>query len=307
MLHRLTSGLLRRIDIRSKARLTREVIARKHAMAAAPFRHVDAPTLSLILQSFNHRANIGPILTRLRATAAEELIVCEDGSIDGSDLEWSRHLTRPNDFLIRSNDLHEIRTYNRAVDFARGRIVCVMQDDDIPPPDGQWVTAALALFERHPKLAILGCWRALTFDFRRESGEWYDKADVSYVDPDIDVPFMFAQTIGIGPVFFRRQVFQSLGGFDLSFSHPGEPGIVLDQDICFRAWRAEHHVGLMEASGFERRVGGPGTEMFGPVERIKNRQTNLSRVRERYAGDVDRINALVADLNRQLVPRTSAP
>lgn len=306
MLHRLVSRLSFRLRMRyfdSRERLTRRVLARKQALAAAPFRYTDQPNLSLIIQSFNHCQNITRILTRLRTTAAEEIIVCEDGSIDGSEREWIRQLTRPNDFLIRSNDIHEIRTYNRAIDLARGEIICVMQDDDIPPPNGDWVTTALALFDKFPKLAVLGCSFALSFDFCRESGDPFDHVPISHRDPDVDVPFMFAQTVGIGPVFFRRRVFRELGGFDLSFSQAGEPGIVLDQDICFRTWLAGHHVGLFEASGFERRIGGQGTLMFGRVERKRNRRANLDKVKQRYSSDVGHINGLVANLNTQLVAR----
>jgi GT2 family glycosyltransferase len=305
MFQRIVSSLRRRLRIRyfeADERLKRKVVARKRAIASSPIRHTDRPNLSLIIQSFNHRRNIPGIVTRLRATAAEEIIVCEDGSVDGSEREWLRHLTRPNDFLIRSNDIHEIRSYNRAVDMARGRIVCVMQDDDIPPPNGDWVANSLAIFDRHPKLAILGSWFALAFNFDRTTGDPFDHVPVSTREPDVNVPFMFAQTVGIGPVFFRRDTFQALGGFDLSFSQPGEPGIVLDQDICFRAWLAGYQVGLYPAAGFKRRVGGQGTEMFGPVERKKNRRANLDRVKERYAGDVSHINAIVAELNRGLVP-----
>src|SRR5262249_14575211 len=134
----------------------KRVAVAKAAAAARPYPHVDHPSLSLILLSFNHRQNIVPILERLRRIPPDELIVCDDGSVDGSEQVWLRRLTQPNDFVVRSNDLHEIRAYNRAVDLARGDIVCVLQDDDIPPEDGTWVAQALGLFERHERLGILG-------------------------------------------------------------------------------------------------------------------------------------------------------
>jgi len=99
----------------------------------------DNPKLSIIVLSFNHKQNIKLIIERLRMTVADEIIVCEDGSIDGSLEEWLKYLEYPNDFLIRSNDLHEIRVYDRGINLARGEYVCVIQDDDIPPDNNNWV------------------------------------------------------------------------------------------------------------------------------------------------------------------------
>ena len=65
-----------------------------------PHVYTDNPSLSILIQSFNHGKNIPTIMERLRLTCADEIIVCEDGSVDGSEVEWRRHLTRPNDFLI---------------------------------------------------------------------------------------------------------------------------------------------------------------------------------------------------------------
>ena len=306
-----------------RARLAKRVMASKQKRAALPFTHTDSPKLSLILLSFNHRKNIVPIITRLRQTTAEEVIVCDDGSIDGSEKKWLHHLTRPNDFLIRSNDIHEIRSYNRAIDLARGEIVCVLQDDDTPPPNGDWVTDALALFNRHPRLAILGCWVGLSIDFTSLAkakpsstlfghqaeplrSKWNVTA-IPFADPDLHVPFMFVQTIGVGPVFFKKEAFQALGGFDLSFGKPGEPGISCDQDISFKAWLGGYHVGLFEAPGAQIAAGEQGTLMFGKEARKRNKRANLEKLRQRYADKTESIDRIVDELNGQLATRADLP
>eukprot|EP00168_Porphyra_purpurea_P012326 TRINITY_DN3242_c0_g1_i7.p1 TRINITY_DN3242_c0_g1~~TRINITY_DN3242_c0_g1_i7.p1 ORF type:complete len:201 (+),score=42.57 TRINITY_DN3242_c0_g1_i7:251-853(+) len=95
------------------------------------------PVLTAIVQSFNHVANVPNISAALVGSAAiEEIVVCEDGSSDGSLAAWRAALTRPNDFIIRSNNLHELRSYNRAMRMASGDVVVLLQDDDLPPPDG---------------------------------------------------------------------------------------------------------------------------------------------------------------------------
>jgi glycosyltransferase involved in cell wall biosynthesis len=299
-----------------QSKLKRRVLASKKERKDLGFIYNDAPRLAFILLSFNHCQNIIPIISNLRKTIAEELIICDDGSIDGSEKEWLRHLTRPNDFLIRSNDIHEIRSYNRAIDFSRGDIVCVLQDDDIPPPDGKWVTDALALFERHPKLAILGCWLGLMWKFRTAqethtttkvyghqaeplASDW--KIDsIPFSDPVLKMPFMFIQTVGIGPIFFRKDIFQDLGGFDLNFSKPGEPGIHLDHDICFKAWLNGYQVGLFEAATFRIGVGGQGTILFGEEIRNKNNILNSNSLENRYSKQIGIIDRKLIDANRQL-------
>src|SRR5437867_3709517 len=132
-----------------KGRLARRVRVAKQARADSRHKYTDRPNVSVILLSFNHRPNVRRIIERLRRTRAEELIVCEDGSVDGTREEWIKHLTRPNDFMICSNDIHEIRAHNRAISMAAGDIFCILQDDDIPPEDGDWFQLALKLFAEH--------------------------------------------------------------------------------------------------------------------------------------------------------------
>jgi GT2 family glycosyltransferase len=228
-------------------RLIVRVKKRKSERSLLPYRYTDTPFLSILIQSFNHRKNIPSIMERLRLTCADEIIVCEDGSVDGSEVEWRKHLTRPNDFLIQTNDLHEIRTYNRAADLAAGEFICMMQDDDIPPKDPSWASDAIALFRKYPRLAVVGCWHgwAVDFDdprypilahFGAPPFDGKPVAEIPFRDDTIEKPFMFVESVGIGPMFFRRSVFQDLGKFDLRFSGVGEAGIWLDYDFCVRAW-----------------------------------------------------------------------
>jgi glycosyltransferase involved in cell wall biosynthesis len=162
--------------------------------SAAGYR--DRSRLALIVHSFNRISNIDQLIGGLRSLGDHELIVCEDGSLDGSREKWMSLLDRPNDFLIHSNDLHEIRVLDRAIRFARSDIVCLVQDDDLIPAETSWLDAALERFARHPDLAIVGGFMGFeSFDpdpakARRIWGEQ---------------PFRFVHHVNIGPYLIRRE------------------------------------------------------------------------------------------------------
>jgi len=294
-------------------KLARRVRANKERRLREGIPYCDYPKLSLIIQSFNHRQNVKPIIERLRLINGCEIIVCEDGSIDGSRGEWMKYLTRPNDFLICSNDLHEIRTYVRAFNLARGEIVCVLQDDDISPGDNGWVTQALELFEKYPRLAILGGRHGVEF-LRDESGklkiEGKDtykfryqsdvKNGIPFLDPGLKIPFMFVDCVNTPPTFFRKDAWIEIGGFDLSYSKKGEPSARFNYEICLKAWLKGWHVGLYERTDFKRRVGIQGTYAFSDSIR-KIQIENGKRLEETYGDSYGAIRKLCDEANKGLI------
>src|SRR5215216_2637811 len=130
------------------------VKAEKRRRRSSPNDYQDRPRLAFIVHSFNRISNIEQLVGGLRHLGEHELIVCEDGSLDGSHEKWMSHLDRPNNFLIHSNDLHEIRILDRAIRFARADIICLVQDDDLIPHETGWLEAALTQFNTYPHLAI---------------------------------------------------------------------------------------------------------------------------------------------------------
>jgi hypothetical protein len=78
-------------------------------------RYRERSKVAFVVHSFNRISNVEQLVGGLRGLGTHELIVCEDGSLDGSHEKWMSHLNRPNNFMIHSNDLHEIRILDRAI------------------------------------------------------------------------------------------------------------------------------------------------------------------------------------------------
>lgn len=94
----------------------------------------ETPTMCAIVQSFNHVDNVDRIARALISNPAiDEIIVCEDGSTDGSLEKWTENLRDTRHFIVVSNNLHEVRCYNRAMRLSSAQYFILLQDDDIPP------------------------------------------------------------------------------------------------------------------------------------------------------------------------------
>jgi glycosyltransferase involved in cell wall biosynthesis len=260
----------------------------------SPARYRDRPRLAFIVHSFNRIANIDQLIGGLRNLGDHELIVCEDGSLDGSPEKWRSLLDRPNDFLIHSNDLHEIRVLDRAIRFARSDLVCLVQDDDLIPRETAWLNAALERFAAHPDLAILGGFQGF---------ESFDPDPAKARRIWGGSRFRFVHHVNIGPYFICKEAYEVLGGWDHSFSHVGEPGIGFDNELCLRAWVTGYQVGYSFVP-FKGPAGhypaDGGTVLFSGETRVKNSERNAASVFQLYRPHAERIDELVEAANLAL-------
>ena len=244
------------------------------------------------MHSFNRLPNLDKLYTGLRRIGDQELIVCDDGSLDGSYQKWRSRLNRPNDFLIHSNDLHEIRILDRAIRFAAAEIICLVQDDDFIPRQTGWLSDALRRFNTYPNLAIIGGFMGF--------GSFHPKPNKAKPiwGP---APFQFVHHVNIGPYLIRKEHYEVLGGWDYSLSRAGEPGICFDNELCIRAWINGYQVGysFVPFKGQPGRYAlNGGTVLFSGAIRRRNQLRNQRKIFKMYAKHTRRIDRLVSSANR---------
>jgi hypothetical protein len=109
--------------------------------------------------------------------------------------------------LMFSNNVHEIRGYNRGAGAGSGRVVIFLQDDDVPQ-DGcrGWVRDVVRLFDAHQRLGVVGLkkacysrWGKCTYASNHE--------DVKFTDPITGLGFQFVSVADFSPFAVRRAAF----------------------------------------------------------------------------------------------------
>lgn len=275
------------------------------------------PLVSAIVQSFNHHRNIANISKSLKAAKnIEEIVISEDGSTDGSFHDWHGALPDISHFIIRSNNLHELRSYNRAMRMSSGDFVVLLQDDDLLPVSDEWIRNAMRLFEKLPNLGVLGGYIGQLWDHATGHGFEYGEQKsthgglrtgntkpLQYIEPTTGLPFMYAECVWIAPVFIRRSLLRKAGGLELTVAKRGEPGVWQDCVFSYEAWVNGFSVGAYSAP-FERGVGGHGSATS--TLKVKHRE----RVYERAIAYTNRKfarrrihDSIVALNNKTLLPR----
>jgi hypothetical protein len=167
---------------------------------------------------------------------------------------------------------------------ANGDLICLTQDDDIPPRTSDWIDDAKALFRRDEKLLILGGFGGLNIKPRNsEAGEVHSYEagkSPTYTHTDVSTPFEYVEAVNRPPMWVRRDEFLKQGGVDQEFT----PFQCDDVDACLRTWQNGFRVGLYEPR-FERDIDAGGMYHFNEEKIGPQVRENWNTVYDRY-GDL---------------------
>lgn len=274
-------------------------------------RYNPVPRVSFILQSHNRSKPVAELVAQLRGTEDAEILVIDDGSGLSHTRALSQILTGANEFLIRSNDLYEVITYDRAIHFARGTYVALLQDDD-GFDDLRWVHDAITLFEAHPNLAILGGKNGITLlqvDLTEDGvpGPWevdgyiFKKTNVCKGEHVATAGrtdnFQFVQVVNRAPMWLHRAHFVStLRHIDQSYA----PLQWDDAELCLRAWLAGLEVAWYPAAFQVGKYGKGGTRIWNNELVERQCVVNGHRLYRQYGPSLQSIVGIVEEANSHL-------
>ena len=245
---------------------------------------------TFIMQYFNRAKTLGEIFDALAKSVKHssisspssftmEVLANVDSGYKKSD-NWVKHAlefkkqtgNHDSPFVLSfSNDIHELRAYNRLAHVATAELLVFAQDDDKPdvtdPSSLSWLLDGLSLMRRHKDLALLGAYRGRYDDGSRmktssnqNDGSKFggnfesdrETRPIAYVDSELGVPFLWMYKVNMGPMLFRKSIFLASGGFHDQFSCAGEMAQGFDFEISVRMWSEGFKVGLYDPKWLHR-------------------------------------------------------
>lgn len=161
-------------------------------------------------------------LAELDWPAARLEVVVVDNASGGDDLERLRAAAGSARVIAAPANLGFAGGCNFGVAAATGEFLAFLNNDARPDP--QWLSAAIAVFERDPEVAAVACkvldWAGETIDYVDSSLTWYGmgykretgQPDSPGQDEAHDVLFATGSAMLV-----RAEVFRAVGGFDERF------------------------------------------------------------------------------------------
>ena len=238
LFHKYYSALLKKTGVKNN---------KKNYQTWLNKNYNNEPLVTFIIQSHNKSLEVKYITSKLREFPESEIIVIDDGSTEKHINIISKHLKNANEFVIRSNDLYENVMYDKAIRFANGKYIVLLQDDD-DFENLLWVDEAIIYFLKYPNLAIIGGNEGLDFKvFGIDNAH-----DIQY-ENTIKQPFAFVHTINRAPMWINKLLFEEkLKHIDFNFA----PFQYDDCELCLRAWLNGLQVGWYDAEFKSLSAGG---------------------------------------------------
>ena len=197
-----------------------------------------------IVQYFHHPRQLSEIVRRLVHPRLEVLVHADSNTTEDMHAFEEAQSLHPRIRISHSQNLHELRAYNKVARLARSEVLIFAQDDDIPPPTPAWVDRLLLVFETlaapPAALAAVGLFRGKTTmwhhrveeeeeGWRNDVGTGLHACNATRYGHGPVAPITFAADLTLSPIAVRTDAFLALGGFNESYSGPGKPAMGLEQ------------------------------------------------------------------------------
>lgn len=212
----------------------------------------EGPRVSILMGIYNCEATLREAVESIRTQTFTnwELILCDDGSTDGT-LNLARALAEE-DARIRVIRNHRnvglAQTLDRCAGVAKGKYFARMDGDDVSLP--QRLAKLVAALDANPEFAVVSSWMT-QFDEHGDWGEVRTKPRPTNEDFVAGTPFCHA------PCMMRRDAFEKVGGYGT------DPWIIRAED--YNLWFKFYAIGLH------------GLNLQEPLYRVRDDQHALAR------------------------------
>lgn len=279
-----------------------------------------APVMSFIVQYYRHPRQLGIICERLRDPRIEVIVHADSNDVEDA-AAFSVATATCGALILHSDNVHEIRGYNLAVRHSRGKLIAFSQDDRIPPYGGEWVERVLAVFhlDAFARLGALGLHRGGVRLWiqptggaprMRMVGSCGDTADDvtghkwdALLSERMTTPIRYVSFMNIGPIIVRRVALDEVGGFNTSYSKPGQLGIGFDHEFIGRLWQAGWQSAVMcpsRVTAFRNGCGGKGSAT-NISARVAQMLRNRDMYRQQFEAHAEKIEGMVARAQESLM------
>lgn len=289
-------------SLRRRSRIRRHL--RDRAEAGQSF--TAHPDVLLALQAFNKDFLLRRSLAPFLAAGLRHMLVFADACCDRTASLAHALLSGPDHLVIAANDRHEVANNRLALDLAlhkRCSYLLLLQDDDLYPPDLDWLEYGLNLFRQDPRLLVVGYNTGLDLISLEHAPDSYlvtplrERPDVHPQAVGIDNAFAairyglpphpsrfqhrYCQVVCRAPLLIRVQPFSQHGGIDPRFA----PFQDDDTHFCLRSWSLGYRCALVSGLPVRRDMGIGGMRLMGHLtsRRAAHTLRNIRLVHAEFA------------------------